>query len=425
MHELRPVQPIACLPMPSELDERHSPPHPGLIGGRVDLDHPLERRLGFGQSSGEAQRVGQPHPGVHVVRPAPDRGLVARDRLAVATVAGQQLAQTEVRVGKVRGHRQRRFELRHRAADVARHAQRHAETVPQRRIVRRQRETGPERRRRLGVATGTQRTRAASLVGQRAVQQADRLLQERVGESRRSAAPLPQILLRQIQPAQLPVRHAEAVVEARRPRIDGQRALQIRGGPRGVLTCERGASDAGEDRGRGRLQRQRPVVHPLGFHRLPLIEEHLAEPDQRRQVLRIELDHVPEVVERPSPLSRQLVQMGEVVRPAGRAGHLRPRVQVGVLRRSVEPGRLQHQAEVAEGFAERFPRRSRPAGERQHRRVPGSDLVLHGRLESHQPGQDDHRGRRACCGSLPGRGSFFGRRTAGDDDQHRSRQTGS
>ena len=265
-----------------------------------------------------------------------------------------------------------------------------------------------------------ERARPTPLVGQRAVQQAGRLLQERVGKSRRPSSPLPQILLREIQPAQLPVRHAEAVMEARRPRIDRQRPFQVGNGPRRVLAHERRAPDPSQDRGRRRLHGQRPVEHPLGLRRLSLIEMHLAQPDQRRQVVGLQVQDPPETLHRPFPLPGRLVEMGQVVRPADRTGNPRLRVQVGVLRRLVEPGSLQQQAELAVGVAERLRRSAPAAGQRQHRRVPRVDLILHARLQPRQPGQDQRWGRRVLGGgaSLRARTCFVERRT-GCEHHHR------
>ena len=165
---------------------------------------------------------------------------------------------------------------------------------------------------------------------------------------------------------------------------------------REVAPRERGLSEADEHRRHLRGQLTRALEERLRLVCLALIQIAAAQPDQRRHVVRADLEHSIERGNRPGGVALALVQMRQEVRPSRLLRHQRLRVEVGGLGRVVVLAGLQQHADAAVRPAALLVGRAGLLDRLEHRlvalRAPAPARRIHARQV--RQGDLEHRRRR-------------------------------
>ena len=417
------VQSVARLPVAAALDQQQPAGQPGAGEAGRDLHRPVQLGQGGVRTSGGAPGVDQPEARLQVVGLLLDRRREVLDGLRVPAVHARQGPQAGVRprLGGVEAHGRR--ELFGRAVRVAGGEERGPELLAQGRVVRRLGDSRAEELDRLGRPSVPQRRHAARLPGARAPQQALVRPHQRVRRLRRVAAALVQVRLRPLGIPGFAVRRRQVVVDVPGRRPDRERPLQVLDGPRRVASGQGRAADARQRRGGRRVDRQRLLEQRLGVLRAAVVEVQLAEVDERGKVGGGEIDGALEALDRPRLVAGRPVEPGEVVGPAHLPRRERLRVRERGLRRLVEAGGHQDQAQLAVGGG---PRGGGSAG--LLGAPPGVAALPDLRPDRfRKPGEVGHderrRGGRAGRGGGRGRrGVAGGRAAAGEGEDHRGGQ---
>ena len=311
---------------------------------------------------------------------------MARNRLGVTAVHAQYHPDSEVRLLEVRRDPQRRLELLDGARGIAGHHQGCPQPVPQRGIARGLGQPLAEDRRCRVEPPGVHGPHAPDLVRESAPQQAVVRLHQRVRRRRHALAPPLQMRPGRVEVAQRPVRHAQVIVQAGSRRRDRQRAFEVPHRPPRIARRQGRAPGAGQGRGRGRIDGQRPLERGARRGRTPAVELHAPEPDQGRQVARLQCEGAAIEVRRTLAVTPLAVQVGEIVGPAHGGSRQPVRVPQGDLGPVPIVGGHQDEAERAVGVSQRGRRRPGIVRRGRHGGVPFPQLRLHRRGQSREVG---------------------------------------
>ena len=152
--------------------------------------------------------------------------------------------------------------------------------------------------------------------------------------------------------AEAAIRERERIVNGSRAWIDRERLFEMLRRARVVAARERGATETDERRDRLRIARQRAREQRFRALGPRLIEVRVAEPDERRQVVGLKPARALEGRDRFHGVAARLVQMAEIVRPAGIFRRQPLRVDQTGFRRIAILRRHEQFAHLAEGGAE-------------------------------------------------------------------------
>ena len=222
------------------------------------------------------------------------------------------------------------------------------------------------------------RQSAAVVVGVGALEQPVVVLHQRIAEARAPVAPPRKVPLGPLPVPEAAVREGQAVVHARRLRVEGQHALEELDGARLVAERQPGAAQALEDRGRLRCDLLPVREQTLGVGGPVAIEVGLAKPDDGRQIRGAEVERALERRHRARRVAGQQEELPQVVRPARIAGHQRLGVAQARLGPRVVAGRHQDEPDVAVCLGQLPGGGVRAFGHRREGGEAPADLGLHG-----------------------------------------------
>ena len=177
--------------------------------------------------------------------------------------------------------------------------------------------------------------------------------------------------------SQSAVGHSERVVHGADVRVPRQNLLQQVGGPAVVLLEQRRLRQAVARRQRRRKQRQRLREQRLGVIGPALLQADVAEPEQRRRILGLDVEDLLEERGRLVQGAPVAVQLREVVGPADivRSQPRRlPQAGLGLLG---EPRRHEGHPHHADGLGRQFGGETRPLVPRRQGGMAVANLRLH------------------------------------------------
>ncbi len=299
------------------------------------------------------------------------------------------------------------FELFLRAGEVAVEKERGAEFVMQRsaerRVLVRQRNAfAEELHRRLPVAR-FERLDASQLVRQPALEQQVHVLLARVGHRQIAVAPLADVRPRFLDLPHPAIGRRQRRMQALGLGIHRQRVFEILHGAGIVAFRDGHASQSCDGRDCPRSQRVGFGEQRLGGVGFPLIEIQAAEPDQRREIVGLELQRALEGGLGLVRFTAALVEIRQVVRPADVGGVELLRVQVARLGDVEVLRRLKHHAVLSVRTGEIRGRR-RCVHRLLERRVALAHLRLHAGIDARDVRQRDWQQVAARRRARDGRG---------------------
>ena len=187
------------------------------------------------------------------------------------------------------------LELLPRPGDIAGQIERGAELVVQRstelRVLVRQLDALAEKAGGRFPVADLERADAAKLVRQPALEEQVELLLQRIGHENIAIAPLTKVRLRLVELAEPAIGRRERRVQALGFGIDRQRVLEVLHRLRVVAFGDGDTSETGQHRHRSRREAERPGEQWLGGLGPALVEVQPAEPDERRQIVGLQLEH--------------------------------------------------------------------------------------------------------------------------------------
>ena len=164
-------------------------------------------------------------------------------------------------------------------------------------------------------------------------------------------------------------------------------------GAREVASGEIGPAESGQRRHRPRHQREGLREERLRLLGSALVEQEPAEPDQRREIVGPQGEHLPECRLGAVCLALALVQVREVVGPANFVARQSLRVHIARLRGVEIPGRLKQHPVLAVRRRQLRLRRAAVGDLPGQRLVPLACLRLHGGINTRQIRQRDREER--------------------------------
>ena len=292
-------------------------------------------------------------------------------------------------LGEMRIESQRGFELGGGAGGIAAEIQRGAELVMERRLARRHLDPAAKG---LGGACPiaiVERLRAAHFVGDGALKQGIQLQHQGIRRPDLPRTAQPHVLFGTAAVAQPAIRERERIMDRGRARIDRERPRQVIDGSTVIRASQRRPAHPEQRRERLRLARQRFGKQRLGQRRLPAIEVSLSQPHQRTDIIRLKRAGAFEGGDRLRAVAAQLVEMAQIVWPARIASRQRLRIHKTRLRRLTVFGGHQQLAHLAVGIGEVVDRRRPIPGSRRQRGILLLQLPLNRRAGVGQIGKDD------------------------------------